>query len=79
MSGDHERSTDRWLKWAVVVAPLITYILGLASGTVMAYQAFKNDSTRITLVEGWKDKQEDFNKVVIAQIATLNQVLKTKI
>lgn len=72
----HERSLDRWLKYAVIIGPLITYVLGIGTGVWGAYQAYKDDSHRITLVEGWKEKQEDFNKETIRAISTLQEVVR---
>lgn len=73
---DHDRATDRWLKWVAVIGPIIGVLFGVCSGAVVTYQAFKNDGNRISLIEGWKEKQEDFNKVTISAIATLQEVVK---
>ena len=69
---DHERATDRWLKWMAVLGPILGVMFGLCSGSVVTYQAFRNQGDKITLLESWKEKQEEFNKVVIGQIATIN-------
>ena len=70
------REIDKWLKWAAVMGPIFGFIFGLCGGAIGAYQAFKDDTHRIQLIEGWKDKQEDFNKATIEAIATLKEVVK---
>ena len=73
---DHTRAIDRWLKWAAVMGPVFGFLFGICAGGIMAYQAFKDDNHRILLIEGWREKQEDFNKVIISQIATLQALKK---
>lgn len=75
---DHERprAIDRWLKWAAVLGPITTFILGIFSGAMITYQAFKDDSMRITSLEGWKEKQDDFNRETVKAIARLKALIK---
>lgn len=67
---------DSWLKWMAILGPIFGLVFGVCSGAVITYQAFKADGSRITLIEGWREKQEEFNKVIIGQIATLNEISK---
>lgn len=76
MSIHVERAIDKWLKWAVVIVPVVTFILGNCSGAVAIYQMFKNDDHRIALLEGWKEKQVDFNQETVRSIARLKALIK---
>lgn len=70
-----ERSIDRWLKYAVIIAPTISAVVfggvGYAKGFSDAKQSISVIAGDVLILKGWKEKQEDFNKVIIAQIATL--------
>ena len=73
---DHVRDIDRWLKWVAIIGPVFGFVFGMCAGTVTAYQAFKHDSDRIELIEGWKNKQEDFNKETIRAVSALQEIVK---
>lgn len=71
----HIRQIDRWLKWVAILGPMVSGVVFGSAGFVGGYSRAKEELVtlghRTTLLEGWKEKQEDFNKVVIQQIATL--------
>lgn len=60
---------------AALIGPIVGFVLGNCSGAMITYQAFKYLDNKVTLIEGWKDRQEEFNKVIIQQIATLQALL----
>lgn len=78
MSEHKERAIEKWGKWALLIAPvvtgMITWSFGFASGFQTAKDDIKGVSVKVDMIEGWKEKQEDFNKVIIAQIATLQAI-----
>lgn len=79
---EHVRSMDKWLKWAVILAPMVSGVVFGTAGYIGGYLNARADiqvtANRVALVEGWKDKQEEFNKTIIRQIATLNAIVKVQ-
>lgn len=73
---DHSRQIDKWMKYVAILGPFLGFIFGVGSGTVIAYQAYKTDSGRITLLEGFKDKQDEFNLKTVQAISRLKALIK---
>lgn len=75
--GDHgERYMDKWLKWAAILGPFLGFIFGIASGTVIAYQAYKQDHADIGMLFSWKEKQDDFNQRTVTALARIKALIK---
>lgn len=72
----HSRQMDKWLKWVAIVGPFFGFLFGIASGTVIVYQAYKQDHSDISLLFSFKDKQDDFNQKTVAAIARLKALMK---
>lgn len=70
------RNIDAWLKWVALVGPIVTYLLGVASGAVGVFQMFRADSARITQLEVWKETQSQFNQETVKAVARLKALLK---
>lgn len=84
---DHDRqqsrAIDKWLRWTAIVGPVIGFFLGNCSGAIITYQAISNDRFMMAgiikhqeVLDGWKDKQEDFNRNILAAIARLKALVK---
>lgn len=76
MSDHTERYMDKWLKYAAIIGPFLGFIFGIGSGTIIAYQAYKQDHTDITLLFNWKEKQEDFNQKTVTAISRIKALIK---
>lgn len=73
---EHTRQIDRWLKWVAVLGPVVGWLLGVPTGVVVAYQAFKQDHNDIVQLQSWKDKQEEFNLETVKAITRLKALIK---
>lgn len=80
---DYNRSMDQWLKYAVIIAPIVTYVLGVGSGAIWLYKVLGSDGIQISLIrddvsqlQGWKGKQEDFNQKTVSAISRLQALIK---
>lgn len=73
---DHVRQIDRWLRWAAILGPFLGFMFGILSGSMIAYQAFKNQDNRIVSIEGWKEKQDAFNEKTVVAITRLKVIVK---
>jgi len=71
-----QRYMDKWLKWAAILGPILGFLFGNCSGALVTYQAFKDESMRITNIEGWKEKQDDFNRETVKAISRLKALIK---
>jgi hypothetical protein len=77
MEHDHgPRQIDKWLKYAAVFGPFLGFLFGIGSGTLIAYQAYKQDHSDIGILFNWKDKQDEFNQKTVAAIARLKALIK---
>lgn len=76
----NDRSIDRWLKWAAVVGPMVSGLVFGCVGYVGGYQAAKekleNHTIRIVQLEGWKEKQVEFNQTTVVAIERLKVLAK---
>ena len=75
-----ERGIQRWMKWGVVILPpfaLISgFIMGRMDGYRIAYDKMVNNGNRISLLEGWKDRQEAFNQQTVEAISMLKTITR---
>jgi hypothetical protein len=67
---------DRWLKWMVFIGPIVTYLLGVPTGYILAKQEIQSIGARTSLLEGWKDKQIEFNQETVKAIARIKALVK---
>lgn len=73
---EHTRSIDKWLKWVALLGPFMGFLLGVGSGTIAAYQAFKSDANRISQLENWKERQVEFNQETVKAISRMKALIK---
>lgn len=75
MSEERSRTiTKRWSDNLLLVAAIAGPLAGFICGTFKAgarIQVIDDDHNAVVNLLSWKDKEEEFNKVVIQQIATL--------
>ena len=62
---------DRWLLIFAIAGPLAGVVCGAYVKVSGFYEIVRDDHNTVNQLAIWKDRQEDFNKVIIAQIAEL--------
>lgn len=80
MSDPHVRTTNKWLKYVAIFGPMVSGIVFGATGYVAGFQNAKEQivtiSKRQDLYDGWKEKQDDFNRNTVVAIAQLQEIVK---
>ena len=77
MSDHTERYMDKWLKYAAIIGPFLGFIFGIGSGTIIAYQAYKQDHTDITLLFNWNQSAHQRFSAVTWMITQCAVILST--
>ena len=72
----HERSGDKFLRWMVIIGPILGFMFGNCAGAVITYQAFKNLDGKVSLLVDWSEKQNEFNLETVKAIARLKALIK---
>lgn len=69
----HKRWTDKVLFFVAILGPLCGFLFGMIK-TGQRIQVIEDDHANVLNIMVWKEKQEDFNRVIIGQIAELKSL-----
>ena len=74
------RAIDRWLKYVAIFGPMVSGLVFGGAGYVAGFQNARDQIVvlhkRQDLYDGWKEKQDDFNRNIIVAIAQLQEIVK---
>jgi hypothetical protein len=77
---DHYRAIDKWMKYVAIFGPMVSGIVfggvGYAKGFYDAKDQITIVGTRITSIENWKERQDEFNIKTVSAIARLKALMK---